>query len=630
MCGIGGIVRVTPPGGARAPIPDSWLDAIDRCVEHRGPDGRGRYRDVAARADGSTVEVALIHRRLAIIDLSSGAQPMVSPRGPGGSGAVAVTFNGCIYNHRDIRSELVPAGHVFETDHSDTESLIHGWRAWREKLADHLDGMYAAGIWDHDLAQCALTRDRVGEKPLYYSVFDSGRILVFASALPGVIGARRLAEPSWSPTPERDAVIEWMRLGWSERLPVRDIHELRGGQTAVFPSTSQKPIEIRHAIRLPKLRNTTPRLTIDAMDRIVSDSVASRLEADVPIGCFLSGGIDSSLLSYYAKKHLGKLTTLCVRFPDEEFDESAFAAEVAATICSDHKVIDIQPDAATDLERLIGSLGLPFGDSSILPTHWVCRAAKQEVKVALSGDGGDELCFGYRRHKAWLLVQRVWPLFLASPRRWPRFLVRNTGTIGRFARFAESIRTLGYRSMLSWQLADIERIVPAEAGRGRRRTIRVTDPSYDDLCAYLPSDLLRKGDTASMLTPIEVRAPLLSNTMVGACITEPISSLMRHGELKGILRELARRHFSPAITDRRKQGFGVPIGGFFRNDFGGMRTLLQDALFGSEPFGVVHSVAKFNVTEVHRMVQEHLDGERDHAARLFGMLTLALWARSLR
>jgi len=630
MCGIGGIVRVSPPGGARAPIPDTWLDAIDRCIVHRGPDGHGRYRDVGVRPDGSTVEVALVHRRLAIIDISSGAQPMVSAHGPSGSGSVGVTFNGCIYNHRELRGELHRSGHSFATDHSDTEVLIHGWRAWRESLAEHLDGMFAAGIWDHDEARCAILRDRAGEKPVYYTIFDNGSTIAFASAVPALLAVRRLADPAWSPVPARDAVMEWMFQGWSERLPIRDIEELRPGHTAVFPSARGRPLDLRTNFSLPKRRYTTPHLTVDAMDRFVSESVASRLEADVPIGCFLSGGIDSSLLSYYAKKHLGRLTTLCVRFPDPQYDESEFAAEVAATIGSDHKVIDIHPDASVDLERLIASLGLPFGDSSILPTHWVCRAARDEVKVALSGDGGDELCFGYRRHKAWLLIQRVWPVFLATPRRWPRFLVKRTGVVGRFARFAESIRTLGYRSMLSWQLADIERVVPSQAGRRRRRTIKVTDPSHDDFRAYLPCDLLRKGDTASMLTPLEVRAPLLSNAMIDACAPEPIFSLMRHGEQKGILRDLARRHFSRAITDRRKQGFGVPVGKFFRNDFGGMRTMLQDSLAGHEPFGAVHSAVDIDVAEVRRMVEEHIDGHRDHAARLFSLVSLALWARTLR
>lgn len=630
MCGIGGIVRITPPGGAHAPIPERWLDALHQRIIHRGPDGHGTYRDTAQRRDGAIVEVGLVHRRLSIIDLTGGRQPMISAHGPGGSGAVGVTFNGCIYNHRDLRTELRSAGHTFETDHSDTEVLIHGWRQWSDRITDRLDGMYAAGIWDHDRAEVAIFRDRPGEKPVYYTVFDQGRAMAFSSSVRGVIDVRCLAEPGWSPELDPHAIIEWMRFGWSEGLPFRGVQELLPRQTGVFPARSGAPgLEIVHTNTLPETRSKAPRLTVDDMDRLVSDAVASRMESDVPLGCFLSGGIDSSLLAYYAKKHLGKLTTLCVRFGAEAFDESPYAAEVAAAIGSDHKVIDAHPDAAADMVRLIDSVGLPFGDSSVLPTHWVCNAAREHVKVSLAGDGGDELCFGYRRHKAWLMLQRVLPLLHLAPRKLPRMLTTGRSTPARFLRFVETVRNMGYRSMLSWQIADIERLVPSESRRLRSSPLGPVDPANDDFDAYMPFDLMRKSDTASMLVPLEVRAPLLANRMVESCRAEPISSLMRNGELKGILRALARKHFAPSITDRPKHGFGLPVGEFFRTDFGGMRTLLNDALASPEPFGRVHGVVDIDVAEARAMIDEHTSGSREHAARLFMLLGLALWAKTL-
>lgn len=633
MCGIGGIVRITPPGSSHAPIPEEWLDALHARIAHRGPDGRGTFRDTARRPDGSTVEVALVHARLSIIDLSGGAQPMVSPQGPGGAGLVGVVFNGCIYNHRAVRAELHRAGHTFVTDHSDTEVLVHGWRQWGDRITDHLDGMYGVGIWDHDKGECVVMRDRPGEKPVYYAVCEGGggaRTLVFSSALPAVMDVRRKVEPGWSPELDRDAIVEWMRLGWSERLPVRGVEELAPRHTIVFPARDGgSGVRVVHVNTIPTERSATPTLTVDDMDRLVSESVASRLESDVPLGCFLSGGIDSSLLAYYAKKHLGRLTTLCVRFPVEEYDESPFAAEVAAAIGSDHKVIDAHPDAASDMVRLIESVGLPFGDSSILPTHWVCRAAREHVKVSLAGDGGDELCFGYRRHKAWQMVRRVRPLLHLVPRRWPRAMAQGGSSPARLARFAETVRNLGYRSMLSWQVADVERLVPSEGERMRRGMPADVDPANDDFGAYLPYDLMRKSDTASMLVPIEVRAPLLSLGMIERCRAEPISSLMRNNELKGILRELARRHFAPSITDRPKHGFGVPVGTFFRTNFGGMGTLLGDALAGPAPFGRVHDVVDFDMDEVRAMIREHEMKVRDHSSRLFSLVSLSLWARTL-
>ena len=631
MCGLAGIIRVTPAGAERAPIPDAWLDRLEARISWRGPDGRGRWRDQSGRPDGSSVEAAFVHTRLSIIDIEGGHQPMISERGPAESGAtgglVSVIFNGCVYNHQELRTELQGAGHAFQTDHSDTEVLLHGWRQWRERLADHLDGMYAIAIWDRDRAECVLLRDRTGEKPLYYATFDGGRSLVFASALPGVLDVLKAAG---EPRPEIDAeaVVDWVRLGWGRRLPLRTVVEAEPRQTLRFPARESGGVEVVHRIELASERSTEHRLDADGVERLLEESIARRTYADVPLGCFLSGGVDSSLIAWYAKRQMGRLTTLCVRFDDGGFDESPYAEEVAKIVGSDHVTIDVRPSAADDFTSLLGLIGLPYGDSSLLPTHWVCHAARQHVKVALAGDGGDELFFGYRRHKAALMLRRWRALVPLLPRRLPGRL-DGPSTPARLLRFMLSIRAYGYQSMLGWQVPDIIGLVPSEAERIRRMTPEFPDPAMNDFREYMRHDLMRKADTASMASPIEVRAPFLSNGFVTAAQREPIDSLMTGGRLKGVLKDLLARHIADRLVHRRKHGFSVPVGRFFRDDFGGMGAMLRDLLAGPAPFGPVHEAMDIDMRFVRKMVDDHMEGRREHAVRLYALAALATWSRQL-
>lgn len=624
---------MTPPGAERGPIPDAWLDRLESRIAWRGPDGRGRWRDLATRRDGSVVEAAFVHARLSIIDLECGHQPMVSERGPvdagaGVGGLVSVIFNGCIYNHQELRSELQRHGHAFRTDHSDTEVLLHGWRQWREALADHLDGMYAIAIWDRDRAECVLLRDRSGEKPLYYATFDDGRALVFASVLPGVLDVLRAAG---GPRPEIDAasVVDWMRLGWGERLPLTHVVESEPRQTLRFPARDGGGVGVVHSIELAKERSHGHRLDADGVERLLERSIGLRTYADVSLGCFLSGGVDSSLIALYAKERLGRLTTLCVRFDDGVFDESAYAQEVAKIVGSDHVTIDVRPSAAADFVSLLGLIGLPYSDSSLLPTHWACDAAKQHVKVALAGDGGDELFFGYRRHKAALLLRRWRALVPLLPRRIGGARLDGASGASRLLRFLVTIRAYGYRSMLGWSVPEILGVFPGEAGRIMRETPEFPDPAMDDFVAYMRHDLMRKADTASMASSIEVRAPFLSNGFIEAAQREPIESLMTGGRLKGVLKDLMERHFPGRLVHRRKHGFGVPVGRYFREDFGGMGGLLRDMLAGPAPFGPLHEAMEIDMKVVRRIVDDHMEGRCEHGGRLYGLVALAIWTRQL-
>lgn len=623
MCGIGGILR--RDGEA---IPEGWLDIIDARVAYRGPDGEGRFRDRVEwqSEDGpQRIDVALVHRRLSIIDHEDGAQPMVSERGRDGSeGLVAVVFNGCIYNHRELRAELTAAGRAFVTDHSDTEVLIHGWREWGAELEDRLEGMYAIAIWDRDARSLALMRDWFGEKPLYvrWTGTHEPSTLVFAS------DARAVASIEGPTTPEdTDALGCWtstyLQLGYNWRFHTC-YDGLAGGVNAVQPS-----IVTDHKMIFPRKQRET--LAPVDFELLIDAAVQSRLEADVPLGCFLSGGVDSSLIAHLAHQHKPDLRTFTVRMPDERYDESTCAEAVAEHIGTDHITLDAPASPAEDLVHLIRTLGQPFGDSSILPTYWVSRAAREHMKVALSGDGGDELFLGYDRYMAARRLVRHRRLLRWLPSR--KLLARHPKSkLQRIGRAADMARDLNALGVLAMESIFTQRQIAALLGQSppcRADYPWGFDPMQSlrrvDTQSYLPGDLLTKLDTASMTVALEVRAPFLDRDLVRAAFEAPTWQLMAGGRRKGLLRGIARKYLPDPFVDRPKMGFAIPIGEWFRNDFGGMKTLLHDHLESADPFGLV----PIDRAAAMHFVSEHESGAVDHSQRLFVLLTLAIWAQSL-
>lgn len=739
MCGIAGVIVVTEARDAaerarlitrphEAAIPEQWLDALDASIRHRGPDGQGRFRDRAIREDGAIIDVALVHRRLSILDHAGGAQPMVSLRGPAPKGAasasspdhafasersalpppklfqgkpnaaveyrdlparpeddlVAVVFNGCIYNHRELRADLAAAGHRFESDHSDTEVLLHGWRAWGGLMCPRLDGMFSWVVWDRARAGLASTRDRYGEKPLYArtGVHCGAMVGAACSAIPGL---RHLPlDPPAGPKGQgaasavSDSLTQWIRYGWSATLPLPSYFENTPGVLAgsgSFAALGLNPSCQRSASlnnwmhpwrTLPTDR--TRHIKPEELDGLVSQSVQTRLEADVPIGVFLSGGIDSSLVASYAAAHQPNVAAFSVQMPDARLDESAAAASVARHLGLRHHILECDPRAAEDLVRLVGEVGLPFGDSSLLPTYWVARTARQNVTVALSGDGGDEMFGGYERYRA----ARYFAL-MGIARFGLRLLPDQIQTLGieptdyrsRRSRFLSAaahqgandllsifptplLRSLGIHepSMLSVLRRDSPHLIPlwplyalargmselfAPIGelashRGTASAIR------SDLLRYLPEDIFRKVDTATMSSALESRSPLVSLCVSDAATNAPIPCLMPHGQRKGLLKQVARKYLPDSIINRPKQGFAIPIGEWFRSDYGGLRTLLLDRLNSHEPFGPPSLGINLNMRFVRQMLDEHLGTgpsglvRRDHSQRLYMLLVLSIWA----
>jgi len=623
VCGIGAILRAD--GGE---IPDAWLDAIDARIAHRGPDGQGRFRDrVELDGAGGTrvVEVALTHRRMSIIDHDGGAQPMVSQRGrTRDEGLLAVVFNGCIYNHRRLRFELEDRGHRFTSDHSDTEVLLHGHREWGDRLQTHLEGMYAYTLWDRGAASLTLARDWFGEKPLYHRLeqADGGVRMLVAASDAAAVAAIPGAEP-FGAAARLDWTAHYLRFGHAARG--RTITAAASGGIVVDNVEPSLPGELLAAT------DGDEDVTADEVERLLDQAVARRLEADVPLGCFLSGGVDSSLIACFALRHVGELQTFSVRMPDPRYDESGHAADVAAHLGTNHRTLEVAMNPAEDLVKLIETLGQPFGDSSLLPTSWVSRAARQHVKVALSGDGGDELFVGYERYLAAGPLARHHAVLQWLPsgllqRAHARSRLHKLGRLGAMARDYPQLGVLAAEAIFTESMvAELLGEAPPQQDRTPGDT-PLAALRRADLVGYLPDDLLCKVDTASMAVALEVRCPYLDRDLARRVLSAPLGSLIPGRRRKALLRSIARKYLPAAVVDRPKMGFAVPIGQWFRADFGGLRTLLLDHLHAVEPFGPIH----LERAPVRRMLLEHMSGTHDHGQRLFALLTLSIWAGSCR
>ncbi|MCH7793478.1 MAG: asparagine synthase (glutamine-hydrolyzing) [Planctomycetes bacterium] len=574
-----------------------------------------------------------------------------------------MVFNGCIYNHRELRRELEAAGHVFTTDHSDTEVLVHGWRQWGADVIDHLDGMYAVAIWDAQSCSLVVFRDPFGEKPLY-TLNDDPRDphdIAFASTPAALVRLQYASDLGTPGVQDARHVAGWIQFGWAQGFTtLRGItgevagmaRSLISAKTHTTSDDDETAPELSSGSRwLTFMNDLNGRPTLDAVDHALREAVHSRIEADVPIGCFLSGGIDSALVTRYAAEKVHDLTAFTVRMPSAVYDESEAARQTAACLDIRHEILDCQARPASDLVELIHELGLPFGDSSLLPSLWVNRAARQTFKVALTGDGGDELFLGYDRHRALALLSIL--------SRLPAPLRRTLANHVSPGRSPRSIRTRASRLLAAAGYRGYKELTaifptpmldalgfdpstphhdglttPSHGSLGRTVALRF------DRAFYLPEDLLRKSDTASMHVALEARAPMLARGIVEQVINASVSSLMPNGQRKGLLRRVARRYFPPEIVDRPKMGFAIPIGDWFRNDFGSMRQLLYDHLESSEPFGpdALGINGMINMDFVRRMLREHdAAGEkslwpwhgRDHSQRLYMLLVMSIWAKWL-
>ncbi|HUR33059.1 MAG TPA: asparagine synthase (glutamine-hydrolyzing) [Vicinamibacterales bacterium] len=619
MCGIAGIVSFD---GLADDAPALAVAMRDVLV-HRGPDEAGLHCDRFA---------ALAHRRLSIVDLGNGQQPMCNE-----DGSIWIVFNGEIYNHAEIRARLESAGHRYRTQ-SDTETIIHAYEQWGDDCVRDMRGMFAFAIWDAPKRRLLLVRDRLGVKPLYYHVHDN--TVTFGSELKALLQHPDVRR-DWDPA-ALDAFLAFQYIPAPGSI-YRHISKLPAAHLLVFENGRAS---MRRYWTLPftgeETRATEPEL-LDQLDELVTESVRLRLLSDVPLGAFLSGGIDSSVVvAAMAKLSPGRVVTTSVGFAEHAFNELEYARTVATHLGTERHEQIVTPDIVDLLPRLAWHFDEPFADSSMVPTYYVSAAARQHVTVALSGDGGDELWAGYARHR----VER-WE---GRMRRW----LGGTGSalagqIG--ARLPLSVK--GARALRHLGLSPAEACADKHAYSffegGERASLYASDFAsavdgadpfsgfrqayadcaspdaldralYVDANTYLIDDIMTKVDRASMAVSLEAREPLLDHKLLEFAARVPARFKIRGGQGKYLLRRLLERSVPKSIVDRPKHGFEAPIGEWLRKP---LAPMAADLFFD----GRMHTRGVFDVKTVERLWSEHQSGARDHRHRLWSLLMLELWFR---
>jgi asparagine synthase (glutamine-hydrolysing) len=540
------------------------LDAMTRAIAHRGPDDSGTWSARFAEGDVEHA-VGLGHRRLAIIDLSPlGHQPMLSA-----DGGVAIAYNGEIYNFRELRAELVALGHRFRSE-SDTEVLLEAWRAWGRDAFPRLIGMFALAIWDARARRLVLVRDRLGIKPLYWSFRDG--LLLFGSELHALRAHRR-----FDPAIDRGALGRYLRSGYvpSPETIYRGTRRLAPGELLVW---ERGRVSVERWWRLLE-RDAEPAGWSDAeldarLDALLGDAVERRLVADVPLGAFLSGGVDSSAVVALMQERAPKrVRTFSIGFREAGFDEAPYARAVAEHLGTEHTEWYLGRDDVVEVARELPRLyDEPFADASAIPTTLLSRLTRRHVTVALSGDGGDELFSGYVHHRRmaqlapWLRLPRAARSGLAAG---AALLPDGSLKSGLRHLASEDLTALALRleSHFDDELlaascgADGAR--PAESFVTAFRDAPTDEPvrrlSFADAATYLVDDVLTKVDRASMSIALEVRVPILDHRVVRLVLSLPLARVWRGGRTKAPLRALAYRRLPPGLLERPKQGFAIPI-----------------------------------------------------------------------
>lgn len=627
MCGLVGIFDTREP----STIDRALLQRMNERQFHRGPDEGGIHLEPG---------VGLAHRRLSIIDLSSGQQPLFNE-----DGSVVVVYNGEIYNFVALAAELAELGHVFRT-HCDTEVIVHAWEQWGQSCVEHFRGMFAFAIWDRNRGELFLARDRLGIKPLYYSLLANGQLL-FASEL------KALKEhPQLDRSVDECAIEEYFALGYipEPRSIFRATHKLRPGHTLLV-KRGRPVLHQREYWDVPFTLPAHELNDADAGEQLVNgirEAVDIRLLAEVPLGAFLSGGVDSSsVVAMMAGLNDEPVNACSIAFGEAEYNEAAYAAQVARQFSCRHRVQSLDPDDHSLLDALPGLYDEPFADSSAMPTYRVCELAAQDVTVVLSGDGGDESLAGYRRygqHLDDLARKSSMPAFARrllagigqiypNNNLLPRALQRRQGLISMGQDPVESFFEINAvmkgdlrRSLFS---ADFKRRLQGydavEVFRVHAARAPTSEPlslaQYLDLKTYLPGDILTKVDRASMAHSIEVRVPLLDHELVEWMSSLPVAMKRRGREGKYLLKKSMEAYLPHDILYRPKKGFAVPLAAWFR---GPLRERLQQALVSES----LRATGVFDEKRLQRLFHEHDRGQRDWSTQLWAVLMFESFLRA--
>ena len=627
MCGIVGVMDLK---GRRA-IPRELVSRLNETQHHRGPDAGGLHVEPG---------VGLGHRRLSIIDLATGQQPLFNE-----DGSVVVVFNGEIYNFQELIPELARLGHVFRTK-SDTEVIVHAWEAWGEKCVERFRGMFAFALWDRNRQTLFLARDRLGVKPLYYADLG-GRELVFGSELKSLV-----AHPGFRRDLDPFAIEEYFALGYvpeprtiyagAKKLPPGHTLTIRRGAPVPAPReywdvrfTLDNPIDEREA-------------QAELVERL-KESVRLRMISEVPLGAFLSGGVDSSaVVAMMAGTSAEPVNTCAIGFREPAFDESKYARQVAERYRTRHFVEQVDSDEFGLVDLLARTYDEPYADSSAIPTYRVCQLARKHVTVALSGDGGDENFAGYRRYRLHAMEERLRAMLPLSLRRpafgllgrvypkadWAPRVFRAKTTFEALARTSvqayfhsvsllrDDLRMRLYGNAFKARLGGYS----AEQVFERHATRAGTDDplalvQYLDLKTYLVGDINTKVDRASMAHSLEVREPLMDHPLVEWLASLPSSLKVRGQEGKHLLKKAMEPYLPREVLYRPKMGFAVPLAKWFR---GPLRQSLREAILGDE----LADTGLFNRDTLTHLVDAHQSGMRDYSSPLWSLLMFQAFLRN--
>jgi asparagine synthase (glutamine-hydrolysing) len=622
MCGIAGVVD-----GSGALLDQDAVLAMRDAMIARGPDDAGFFTDGTAM---------LGFRRLSILDLAGGHQPMSLPTE---GGELTLVFNGEIYNFEELRDRLKGLGSAFST-RSDTEVILHAYRRWGAHCVDELDGMFAFALWDAPRRKLLLARDRFGKKPLYF--WRQHNRIAFASTLTAL-----LQHPGVPRALDEDAVAEYLAFEYvvAPRTILAHVEKLPAAHSLIFDADNGKSqSRVYWQLNVGEIRSEIDTVAAtEELDSLLSCAVAKRLVADVPVGIFLSGGLDSSTVAALAAKSHPQIETFSIAFDEPSFDESRYARVVAKHIGTRHHEETLSLDSAAGIVQSLGDiLDEPIADASIVPTYLLSRFARTRVTVALGGDGGDELFAGYPTYVAQRISEMAKPI-LKTPimnalRAWANRLpvshanfsfdfklkklldgidapddIRNVVWLGAFDR--ARLQALTYRPLDDLYRPAYRRYRAPEHGSHLERVLN------QDIGLYLCHSVLAKVDRASMANSLEVRAPLLDTAVAEFAASLPFDYKLRRLTGKWILKRVAKKYLPREIITRKKKGFGMPVGKWLRQT---LKPLLADLLLDGDSLS---AAGLFDRRIIEQMIAEHDEMKVDHRQRLWALLVLELWRR---
>ena len=629
MCGICGFINLDG-----APASEEILDSMASEMAHRGPDGGGAW------VSGN---VGLGHRRLSIIDIEGGAQPMSNE-----DGTIQVTFNGEIYNHNEIRARLESRGHVFKTK-CDTEAIVHLYEEVGNECVNALEGMFALAIYDTTRKKLLIARDRLGQKPLvfFYRKKADGAVFAFASELAAL---RR--HPDMPTEIDPQALHDYLSLHYvpAPATIYKGVNKLPPGFVMEVGEANPTPQASRYwQLRFDEKFQIPFADAAEKLREMIFEATKQRLMSDVPLGAFLSGGLDSSIVAAAAAKNmLLPVDTFSIGFPEEDYDERHYAKTAAAFINSNHRDRVVEPSDISILETLIRHHGEPFADASMIPTFLLSQFAREHVTVALSGDGADELFCGYNRYLAMKFakyadiipaparsaIANIILKILPSAPEERSDLAHIRRILSAVASSAEKrhldiVNRFPERSKASVYSADFKRFALADTQRiidsilSEATAANQTDRASEvDVNSYLPGDILAKVDTASMAVSLECRSPFLDHKVAEFAAALPPSFKSKFMKRKRVLAEAFSPFVPKEVLERKKMGFGVPVAKWLRGDW--KQTARERILDGQSI-----SLGYFDRPSLERVFNEHSSGKADHSYPLWAILVLEYWLASV-